>query len=392
MASKSSLWREAATLIVASKSSHTLKRMCNYEVLLLKRSSKAAFLPDLFVFPGGRTDDQDFGNGWLNIIPKQAVQQTLLSTYEYQHPDVMTSRIEKPPILARQRDSEVPNEIGLRITALREAFEEAGTLLVRRVDTNTLLSQDYLSIEQKVDMRARVRNDAGEFLHICQDLRCYPDVGMLMEWCNWLTPVNETRRYDTIFYLACTPEPLSVSHDNQETVKSCWMSPDDAYQQHRQKKSLLAPPQVYDILRLLRFPSFEYLRSFGGNRSRRYPIQRWLPFPVRCSDGILLLLPGDRLYPIAQVTASGDSNDWLNDEAVCQIMKDWGGRSVSEHTSGMGDINCFATKVFGTDDDFRLTDWIANMKLHCNSVSHQGHLMPHHDWLDSVDGKITGNV
>jgi nucleoside diphosphate-linked moiety X motif protein 19 len=340
----------------------------------------------MFVFPGGRRDNQDFENGWLNIIPKQIVQQTLLSTYDYfQHPDDLT---EKPPILTRKRDSEVPNKIGLRITALREAFEEAGCLLVRKLDTNAFLSQDYLSIEQKEDMRARVHSDAGEFLHICRDLHCYPDVTMLTEWCNWLTPVNQSRRYDTVFYLACTPEPLSVSHDNQETVKGCWMSPDDAYRQHRQKKSLLAPPQVYDILRLLRFPSFEYLKYFGENRSSNFPIQRWLPFPVRCSDGILLLLPGDRLYPIQQIRDSGDSDDWMNDEAVCQLIKDWAGRCISEHTSGKGDINCFAAHVFGVDDDdFKLTDWIANMKLHSNTVSHQGHLMPHHDWLDSVDGK-----
>ncbi|MBV8748692.1 MAG: NUDIX domain-containing protein, partial [Candidatus Eremiobacteraeota bacterium] len=45
--------RDAATVIVARDTSEGL------QVLMVRRSPRAVFLPDLYVFPGGRVDDAD---------------------------------------------------------------------------------------------------------------------------------------------------------------------------------------------------------------------------------------------------------------------------------------------------------------------------------------------
>ena len=60
-------WRESASLILTS----TFKNeQCGhpFKVLMLKRSSKSKFMPNLMVFPGGVVDKADFDVKWLDIL------------------------------------------------------------------------------------------------------------------------------------------------------------------------------------------------------------------------------------------------------------------------------------------------------------------------------------
>src|SRR5262245_20805635 len=78
------------------------------EVLLLERHSKSEFLPDAYVFPGGRVDDEDHALGARVAGVSGAQASEALHTVQAE--------------LA----------LGFYVAAIRETFEESGLLLARR--------------------------------------------------------------------------------------------------------------------------------------------------------------------------------------------------------------------------------------------------------------------
>jgi 8-oxo-dGTP pyrophosphatase MutT (NUDIX family) len=91
--------RDAATLIVVRGKAD------DPQVLMGKRSRKAAFIPDAYVFPGGRHDPED-----------QAVTPAT----------PLDAPIAKMAVRGNRARAE-----GLAMTAIRETFEETGLLLAR---------------------------------------------------------------------------------------------------------------------------------------------------------------------------------------------------------------------------------------------------------------------
>lgn len=69
--------RLASTVMVARQAGATL------EVLMLRRSSQSAFMPDAFVFPGGTVDDADRAAG----IPVGWTHERLLAEFRDEAPD-----------------------------------------------------------------------------------------------------------------------------------------------------------------------------------------------------------------------------------------------------------------------------------------------------------------
>jgi 8-oxo-dGTP pyrophosphatase MutT (NUDIX family) len=104
-----------------------------FEVLLLRRNEKSSFVPGAWVFPGGTADASDGGD--------------------------------------------------LRVTAVRETFEEAGVTLDPRV---------------------------------------------LVWTSRWITPAGLPKRFDTYFYLAHVARDVNVQIDNGEIADSMWIAPADA--------------------------------------------------------------------------------------------------------------------------------------------------------------------
>ncbi len=53
------LWRQSASVILAIPRLGSARSLHDYEVCLVKRSSKSRVMPDLYVFPGGALDPED---------------------------------------------------------------------------------------------------------------------------------------------------------------------------------------------------------------------------------------------------------------------------------------------------------------------------------------------
>lgn len=80
-------------------------------------------------------------------------------------------------------------EITLRLTAVRECFEEVGLLLCR---SRSQLDFGAVTCAQAVpdleSWQRRVHNKPAEFLTLCRELNVVPDLWALHEWSAWASP------------------------------------------------------------------------------------------------------------------------------------------------------------------------------------------------------------
>lgn len=298
-------WRESTSLIITAKDDHSSSdQQFNYSVLMVKRSGGSSFMPSTFVFPGGRVELSDFDTKWYLLYAKYGLSPATLDEsigrdITGPRPPIVTSPLSAREVINSKQTILNP-EIALRITAIRETFEEAGVLLLtapeeRHQDcTPTQLSSADLSTWQ-----LRVRNDGSSFFDLCDSLQMVPNIWHLHEWTNWLTPTNNhNKRYDTIFYMVCLPRRPDVVVDNAEVTMPMWTSPLSILEEHHKDQVFVAPPQVWEMSRMLHFSHLDQLQHFALSRQRQ-GLERWMPVVTALNDGTLFFLPGDERYPEA---------------------------------------------------------------------------------------------
>jgi len=128
----------------------------------------------------------------------------------------------RPPVkfVSDNEPGSIPKDLSLRVTAIRETFEESGILLCKKInrhqiDTRSLAS--HLEIKSIDKWRELVRKSASNFIELCNQNNCYPDVDALHVWSNWLTPPILKTKFDTKFFLALIESPVHASPDGVET-------------------------------------------------------------------------------------------------------------------------------------------------------------------------------
>lgn len=328
-------WKEAATLILAaghrlgadSLSSRTPltaagvspldschgrshlphRSRFDYDVLLLKRSSKSGFMPSAYVFPGGMVDPSDFSSEWLDIFKTFRHSPTFGLRGVKQPPET------RPPMFATDRlklGSPIPGEVAFRICALRETFEESGVLLV--VSKGLLESKRDMSGSDQVPLkkanelcgneltkwRALVNQNPSNFIRMCRELEVLPNIWALHEWGNWLTPKGRygVTRFDTAFFICCLQEVPDTVHDEREIVRFQWSTPSEVLQSYQAQEFWIAPPQFYELSRMCHFPLLNDLHNFSSRRATE-GCEQWLPVVIN-DEHTISLLPGDKLYPV----------------------------------------------------------------------------------------------
>ncbi|KAK2567275.1 Acyl-coenzyme A diphosphatase NUDT19 [Acropora cervicornis] len=184
-------------------------------------------LPNKYVFPGGVVEEKaDFSNDWMQLFKRS------FSEFGADFAPLVNIRGPRPPLL-RKSTTDIPSEVGLRICAIRETFEESGILLLRSL-TNKQHTQ--LDLQDVQNWRKQVYADPLNFFIMCRELECVPDVWSLSEWSNWLTPTSFTRRYDTLFYISFLEKEPAVFLDDKEMIHSKELLPhDDQYPSESEK-------------------------------------------------------------------------------------------------------------------------------------------------------------
>ncbi|XP_068938713.1 acyl-coenzyme A diphosphatase NUDT19 [Petaurus breviceps papuanus] len=292
-------WRRAASLLLAVGRAHPGPSPAaaaeDYEVLLLQRIQSSGFLPGAHVFPGGVLEAADSSTGWLPVF------QPHYGPPNFGLPLPGQPRETYPEVDLASRPSShslIPDDVAFRICAIRETFEESGILLL--LPTGAQAPHLARAHAPPVDLdawRAKVQEDPGQFLQLCQHLECAPNIWALQEWSNWLTPFMRKggRRFDTRFYVCCLQSKPQIFLDMLEVIKCEWITPTEAINKFMYEEIWLAPPQFYEIRRLVNFASLLDLHKFCLDRSSE-GCERWLPITLLALDGAICLLPGDELY------------------------------------------------------------------------------------------------
>lgn len=290
-------WKESASLIIAARHGQKHNRALppsvfqyNYKLLCLKRHQNSSFMPRTYVFPGGATHPSDADLKWHQLYRTFGFDNNSFNS--------LFPNTDLRPQIFQSKSDELPKEISLRITAIRETFEECGILFCKQIkkdgiDSHWAQSLSTISEEEIEDWQSKVHADAAKFYTMCEKLKCYPDLWSLHEWSNWLTPTYLSKRYDTIFYLACMPLIPYTNYETMEMEGMIWDIPKNFCSNG---DILMGPPQHYEISRITKFECIENLLNFAEQRSK-LGVQLYLPVRVTLQDGKAHVLPGDSFYP-----------------------------------------------------------------------------------------------
>lgn len=248
------------------------------EVFCVERSKQSRFLGGAIVFPGGKLDSSDADPGW-----------TVLTT---------TPRPPCPSAVPFANDE--AHLRALSIAASRETLEEAAILLVTgdpRVPDVDLLA-----------LRERLKTEPAALRGFLEDRGEKLDLHALQPLARWITPVSETRRYDTRFFVAIAPPDQTGAHDEYETMASFWATPADVLRRWEAGEVRVAPP-THRTLDLLAFvPTAAGIIELARASCLDPICPLLVPHRVDGAEETLALtLPGDPDHDVADVRVPGSS-------------------------------------------------------------------------------------
>lgn len=249
--------RDASTIIVLKKTPPE-----GFEVFLLKRHEKSAFMGSNFVYPGGVVDKNDSDSEILAFCK------------------------------GAPSDNSQKELIPFMIAGIRELFEESGLILAYDMDglpftvcdeaTNNRMNQyrDLLN-KRGITLKEIVKKE-GLFLALDQ----------LHHYAHWITPEARSMRFDTHFFVALYPEGQKASADEKETTEGVWMTPAQALERNLAATLVLSPPTLKTLEDISRFSTIDDVISFSKTTDKP-PI---LSLLLTISNDWFLVFPWDPEY------------------------------------------------------------------------------------------------
>lgn len=239
----------AATVVVARAADGGM------EVLLLRRPSASTFAAGAYVFPGGRVDPGDRGEGILGRVDPEAAD----------------------------------GESDALVAAARELWEETGLLSGRP------------GADVGEDVRAAARRDlvSGEraFVELARDLRLELPGSPVAYFARWITPESLSRRYDTRFFLA--RDPGGDIGLTREHTDAAWLAPARALERFDAGDLPLLFPTRRTLERLAGYPDPRTAIA----ELRAEPVEPVRPRLLVRDEGVVPVLPGDPEYGEAGLAA-----------------------------------------------------------------------------------------
>lgn len=234
------------------------------EILLLRRTRSAGFVPGAYVFPGGRVDKED-------------ASPALLARVRGLSPERAAARLELP-------DGEPP-AIAYYLAAVREAFEETGILVA--ADARGEPAPCAVSSATAARLRQELLDGKRTFAQVLETLDLTIAGDALEYIAHWITPEAEPRRYDTRFFAAVVLRDREVSLHRPELVDAVWCSPAEALERHNRGELPMIFPTLRTVDSLAPYGSpGEVLAAF-----RKVRVPEVLPRLVRGESGLSMEIP-----------------------------------------------------------------------------------------------------
>lgn len=231
------------------------------EVLMLRRNARSIFAADMWVFPGGRVEDAD-------------------------RDESLYSRISGLDIARAVSRLELPDAAAYWIATVRETFEEAGVLVARDKE-NQSLKPEFLTTYEMAEWRRRFNRGTASMRELLDATGLLLDGTELEYAARFVTPEGPPRRFDARFFLAHMPQDQTASVDNSEAVNHVWISPTDALTRHRADDMEMMTPTVACLKRLANYRSSE--DAISAARSREGPEQMRVDPAVDGADRIVFV-------------------------------------------------------------------------------------------------------
>lgn len=219
--------RLASTVLLVRDSVHGI------EMYVQERVPTMRFAANMTVFPGGGVDPRDFPGD----VDGDGHDSPRLS-WSGHAPEWWSEKFRVAPATAR----------ALVCAAVRETFEETGTLLAADAAGSTVVDSGRFHAQRKaLESHELAFSDflAAEGLGLRSDL--------LRPWSNWVTPETFPTRFDTYFFLAAQPEGQIADGDTSEASSTGWFRPTVLMDGWRDRLVGLMPPTWAQIKRLLPF-------------------------------------------------------------------------------------------------------------------------------------------
>ncbi|MCW2525926.1 MAG: hydrolase [Pseudonocardiales bacterium] len=209
------------------------------ETWMLRRVRQMAFAGGMSVFPGGAVDASDAAAEvpWVGDEPTAVAARFVCS-------------------LKEARAS--------LVAATRETFEETGVLLTRPFPSGEAFSVGPLS-----DLRRAVENRETNFATMLVTAGLSVDANLIRPWAHWITPPQESRRFDTHFYVALLPEGVEAQADSGEAVHAEWVRPTVALAQFQAGERPMMPPTVMTLKELGEFERAADVLAASAGRELR---------------------------------------------------------------------------------------------------------------------------
>jgi 8-oxo-dGTP pyrophosphatase MutT (NUDIX family) len=209
------------------------------EVFMVERHQKIDFGGGALVFPGGKTAQEDYDPALAEFVDGAA--------------------------------DWTAEERALAISAIREAFEEAGVLLARDARNGEFIGADRLAALERYREQLELQQvGLLEFLRR-EQLRLACDE--LVLFAHWITPRGMHKRFDTRFFLARGPIGHAGQHCGRESVASLWVRPADAVAQDVEGKLLF--PTRMNLIKLARARSVDEALA-AARASPQATVEPWV--------------------------------------------------------------------------------------------------------------------
>jgi 8-oxo-dGTP pyrophosphatase MutT (NUDIX family) len=221
------------------------------ELLVMERTGHMAFAAGALVFPGGRIDADDHRTA-------EGLAGTLAGGLA---------------------------DAAARIAAIRETIEETGIApallpppcpdVVRALRSGIVLEEPFAGLLARLGLA--------------------PDLGALTPFARWCPNFRETRRFDTLFYLAEAPAnaaaPVVSEH---EAVRAFWASAAEILAEIDAGGAHAIFPTRRNLERLARFGSIAEARADAA----RHPLSRITPWLEERDGGPHVCIPEGIGYPV----------------------------------------------------------------------------------------------